>query len=73
MTLRAQARVGAALRQKWRLDAGPLNAANGVGWGVGLAGVASGVALVIVGGKTPTAITPGPLTGGGGLWMTKAF
>lgn len=52
---------------------GALNAANGVAWGVGIAGIAAGVALVIVGGNTPTSIAPAPLTGGGGLWMTTQF
>jgi hypothetical protein len=61
---------------------GGLNVANGIGWGVGLAGVASGVVLIVVGGKSSApapaekaAITVAPtgLPGGGGVWMTARF
>jgi hypothetical protein len=54
---------------------GSVEIANGIGWGVGLAGVAAGVILVVVG-KSPdtqTGITPATLPGGGGLWVTRRF
>lgn len=56
---------------------GPLKVANAVGWGVGLAGLASGVILVVVGGngkaQTQTAVAPTALPGGAGLWVTRTF
>jgi hypothetical protein len=51
----------------------PFNVVNGIGWGVGLAGLASGVALVVVGGKAPAAVGPTALPGGGGLSMSGRF
>jgi len=51
---------------------GPLNAANAVGWALGLAGVAVGVPLIIVGGPKAPQATVGAATlpGGAGLLLT---
>ena len=53
----------------------PLNVVNGVAWGVGLAGLAGGVVLVVLGGNdtSATAIAPTALAGGGGLSLTRSF
>ncbi len=54
---------------------GPLDAANAVGWGLAIVGVAAGIPLVVLGGKGKAQATVGtaPLPGGGGLWMTARF
>jgi hypothetical protein len=53
---------------------GPLEIANAVAWGVGLAGIATGVIMVAVGhGPKATQIAPTALPGGGGLWATGRF
>jgi hypothetical protein len=54
---------------------GPIDAANVVGWTLGLAGLAGVVVLVVVDhtGQKPTAIVPAALPGGGGLWITRRF
>jgi hypothetical protein len=51
---------------------GPLKIANAVGWGLGIAGVGVGAALVIVANKKTTVTTTG-LPGGGGVWITQRF
>jgi hypothetical protein len=53
----------------------PLNVVNAVAWGVGLAGLAGGVVLVVLGRNddTATAIAPTALAGGGGLSVTQTF
>jgi hypothetical protein len=51
----------------------PLDVASAVGWGVGLTGLAGGVALVVAGGKMQAAVAPTALPGGGGLWVTRRF
>ncbi|MEP7125797.1 MAG: hypothetical protein ABJE95_33005 [Byssovorax sp.] len=52
-----------------------LNVVNGVAWGVGLAGLASGVVLVVLGrGEgAATAVGPTALPGGGGFQATGTF
>jgi hypothetical protein len=53
----------------------PLNIVNGVAWGVGLASLAGGVVLVVLGrgDGEATAIAPAALAGGGGLQITQTF
>jgi hypothetical protein len=53
----------------------PLNVVNGVAWGVGLAGLASGVVFLVLsrGDGAATAIAPTALPGGGGLRVTHTF
>jgi hypothetical protein len=52
-----------------------LNVVNGVAWGVGLAGLASGVVLVVLsrGDGAAAAVAPTALPGGGGLRVTGTF
>jgi hypothetical protein len=54
---------------------GPLNIANGIAWGVGIAGLATGAILVVIGrdGKAETAIGPAFPSGGAGLSMVHTF
>jgi hypothetical protein len=55
---------------------GSLKIVNAVGWGVGIAGVATGVVLIVVGGKgtrPETAIAPTALPGGAGLSVSGSF
>jgi hypothetical protein len=51
----------------------PLDIANGIGWGLGIAGVVSGTVLVIVSGKTVTTVAPSAQTGGVGLRVGGTF
>jgi hypothetical protein len=53
--------------------AGPLKVVNAIGWGAGLAGVGAGIALVVIGGKTPASVTPTAFPGGGGALVTGRF
>jgi hypothetical protein len=52
-----------------------LNVVNGVAWGVGLAGLAGGVVLLVLsrGDSAATAVAPTALPGGGGLRVTGTF
>jgi hypothetical protein len=54
---------------------GPIDAANVVGWVIGLAGAAGAVATVVIDrtGKRETAVLPVVLPGGGGIWITRSF
>jgi hypothetical protein len=55
---------------------GSLKIVNAVGWGVGIAGVATGVVLIAIGGKAakaPAALAPALLPGGGGVTATGRF
>jgi hypothetical protein len=53
--------------------AGPLKVVNAIGWGVGLAGVAAGVTMIVVGGKAQASVAPTALPGGGGALVTGRF
>ena len=57
------------------LGATSLNVVNGVAWGVGLAGLAGGVVLLVLGRAdgAATAVAPAALPGGGGLRVTGTF
>jgi hypothetical protein len=51
---------------------GALKVANGIGWGLGIAGVGVGAVLVAVGGKK-TEVSPTAFLGGGGVSIAQQF